>query len=165
MGVASAALLAGARWLDGARASAAGLQTLGPRDVQILEALAPVVLEGALPQAAGDRDAALREVVEAFDRAVSRLGRPTREEIGELFALLGFAPTRILVAGLWPEWRQAQPAEVAAFLEDWRTSGLALKRASHRALTQLIQAAWYDQPAAWRITGYPGPPPVSDLPR
>jgi hypothetical protein len=103
----------------------------------------------------------VREVVEAFDRAVSRLGPTTREEVAELMSLLSFAPTRVFLAGVGEPWAAASPGSIAAFLDDWRTSALALKRSGYRALTQLIQAAWFDNPSAWPLIGYPGPPPLA----
>jgi hypothetical protein len=42
----------------------------------------------------------------------------------------------------------------------WRDSRFELQRASYRALTQLIQAAWYGNSASWAAIGYPGPPAV-----
>jgi hypothetical protein len=50
---------------------------------------------------------------------------------------------------------------VAGFLARWRTSRFDLARAGYQALTQLIQAAWYDNPVAWRAIGYPGPPALA----
>ena len=59
---------------------------------------------------------------------------------------------------MWSPWKEASADEIAAFLRDWRGSRYELKRSGYRALTQLIKAGWYDNPAAWRILGYPGPP-------
>ena len=52
-------------------------------------------------------------------------------------------------------------AEVAGFLRGWRDSRYELKRSGYRALTQLIQAAWYDNTRAWPVIAYPGPPVLS----
>ena len=53
---------------------------------------------------------------------------------------------------------EATPDEVHAFLRRWRTSRFGLLRAGYQALTQLIVAAWYGNPASWERIGYPGPP-------
>lgn len=158
-GLAGAALLAAVPLVDRARAQpAARLRNLDERSLELLQALVPVVLAGALPAEAATRSQAVAETIEAFDRALSGLDPAIQEEIAQMLGLLVYAPTRIAVAGVWPAWRDASAEEVAAFLRDWRDSRYELKRSGYRALTQLIQAGWYDNPLAWRIIRYPGPP-------
>ncbi len=160
VGLASGAVLAGAGWLyrrAGAR-PAPGMQWLDARSLAVVSALAPVVLDGALPEAPGARARALSEVVAAFDRAVSGLSPAVQAEIRELFALLGLAAGRFIVAGVRSAWPEATPEELAAFLRRWRDSRFGLLRAGYQALTQLLQAAWYGNPAAWERIAYPGPP-------
>ena len=120
---------------------------------ELIAALAPVVLAGALPS-----KGAVREVVEAFDQVVAGLSPAVQGELQDLFGLLGFAPARIALAGLWSPWREADENEIAAFLERWRSSRFDLLRAGYQALTQLLQAAWYGNPLAWGAIGYSGPP-------
>jgi len=79
-------------------------------------------------------------------------------EVGQLLALLRFLPTRLALAGIASPLDEAPAADIAAFLDRWRESRFDLLRASYQALTQLIQAAWYDNPASWPAIGYPGPP-------
>ena len=124
----------------------------------VVGALAPVVLAGALPAEPMAREAAVREVVEAFHRAVGGMSPAIQEEIGELMGLLTFAPLRILFTGLASPVERSSPEEIAKFLERWRRSGFDLLRAGYQALTQLIQASWYDNPSSWAAIGYPGPP-------
>lgn len=143
---------------------AAGCSRDAHEPTDVVRALIPVVLAGALPESSTDRETALRETAEAFHRAVAGLAPEIRAEIGELLALLAFAPTRVAVAGLWPSWSKATPAQIAGFLQRWRESRFALQRSGYRALTQLIQGAWYDNPLAWKVIGYPGPPPLAPLP-
>ncbi len=130
----------------------------------VVRALVPVVLAGALPADAASRAAAIAETTEAFHRATSGLAPAIQAEIGELLALLAFAPTRVLVAGVGAPWAAASAAEVSAFLQRWRESRFELKRSGYRALTQLIQGAWYDNPLAWKVIGYPGPPALAAKP-
>jgi|KBSSwiStaDraftv2_1062776.scaffolds.fasta_scaffold15891_5 hypothetical protein len=160
-GAAGIALLATVRWLDAwPAAPAARLKKLDARAVEMLEAVVPVVLAGALPEDAGEKSAAVAQIIEGFDRALSGLDPAIQDEIGQMLGVLVYAPTRITVAGVWSPWKEASAAEIAAFLGDWRGSRYELKRSGYRALTQLIKASWYDNPAAWRILGYPGPPQV-----
>jgi hypothetical protein len=130
----------------------------GEPHVGVVHALIPVVLAGALPAEGAARDAAIKETHEAFQRAVSGLAPAVQEEIGQLLSLLAFAPTRLLVAGVASPWSEASAQEIGAFLHRWRDSRFELKRSGSRALTQLIQGAWYDNPLAWTVIGYPGPP-------
>jgi hypothetical protein len=160
VGLASGAVLAGAGWLylRGGAAPAPGLQWLDARGRAIVAALAPVVLDGALPEEAQARARALAEVVAAFDRAVSGLSPAVQDEIRQLFALLGIAAGRFIVAGVRSAWAEATPDEVAAFLRRWRASRWDLLRAGCQALTQLLVAAWYGNADSWARIGYPGPP-------
>ena len=157
-GAAGTALLALAGFVGRPRAQpGAKLRNLDARGVELLQVLIPVVLAGALPSGP-ERAPAIDESVQAFDRAVSGLEPEIQEEIGQMLGLLLYAPTRIAVAGVWPAWREASPEEVASFLRGWRDSGSILKRSGYRALTQLIQAAWYGNALSWPAIGYPGPP-------
>jgi hypothetical protein len=164
VGAASGALLAGAGWLylRSAPAPAPGLKWLDARGQVIVAALAPVILEGALPKAQPERARSLAEVVAAFDRAVSGLSPAVQDEIRQLFALLGIAAGRFIVAGVRSTWAEATPDEVSAFLRRWRGSRFGLLRAGYQALTQLFQAAWYGNPGSWERIGYPGPPALGE---
>lgn len=162
VGLAAGVLLAVSHALDASRAPAAGAwRFLDERGATLVDALVPVVLEGSLPVESAARARARREVVEAFDRAVSGMSPAVRAEVDQLFGLLRFAPARVAVAGLWDPLERAAPGEIAAFLTRWRTSRFELQRAAYQALTQLIQAAWLDNPASWTATGYPGPPKLA----
>lgn len=148
VGVAGAIVLATVPLASRPRASSAA----------VVGALAPVVLAGALPADASEREAAVRSVVDAFHRAVGGMSPAVQEEIADLIGLLTFAPTRILFTGLGSRIEEASAEQISAFLSRWRRSGFDLLRAGYQALTQLIQASWYDNPSAWAAIGYPGPP-------
>jgi hypothetical protein len=151
VGIAGAIVLATVPVMMRPRASTAAL----------IGALAPVVLAGALPVEPGARAEALREVLGAFERAVAELSPATQEALGDLLGLLAFAPTRILFTGLPAPLERCTPDQIAAFLGRWRRSNFDLLRAGYQALTQLIQAAWYDNRASWAAIGYPGPPALA----
>jgi hypothetical protein len=165
-GVAGAALLTLARWIDSPLAAAASAHHfLDPRGVRSVTALVPVVLAGALPEDEGPRRAAVADVVAAFDRAVAGLAIPVQQELGELFSFLHTPPLRLAFAGLWKPLEESTPAQIGEFLVRWRDSRFDLQRASYRALTQLIQAAWYGNNASWAAIGYAGPPAIEGLAR
>jgi hypothetical protein len=157
-GAAGAVLLALVALVDRPRAQASTrLRNLDARGVELLRALIPVVLAGALPTGP-ERPAAIAETIEAFDRALSGLEPEIQGEIAQMLSLLLFPPTRIAVAGVGSPWSEASAQEVAEFLRGWRESRSELKRSGYRALTQLLQAAWYGNTRSWAAIGYPGPP-------
>ena len=159
VGVVGAGVLAATRLLDrGERMAQSPLRALDARAARIAGALVPVVLADALPSAPDARKAATREVVEAFDRAVSGLAPAVQSEIADLFGLLGFAPSRVLFTGIMGAWEDASESDVRAFLIRWRTSRFDLLRSGYQAITQLLVASWYGNPASWARIGYPGPP-------
>ncbi len=124
----------------------------------MVAALVPVILDGALPAAGDARAKAVAATVDGVDQAIAGLAPATQEEIGQLFDLLAFAPTRILVAGVWPAWDIALPGEIAAFLDAWRNSRFDLLRSGYAGLHDLILGAWYARAESWPRIGYPGPP-------
>lgn len=161
VGVAGVAVLAVTRLLERpAGASPPTSRFLDRNGVALVGALVPVVLAGALPAQGVARDATVREVVEAFDRAVSGLAPAVRGEIDELLGLLRFAPARFLLTGIGVPLEEAGEARIAGFLSGWRESRFDLLRAGYQALTQLIQASWYGNAASWPAIGYPGPPEI-----
>jgi hypothetical protein len=162
VGIAGAAVLATVRWLDKPQAApASNHRFLDVPGVVMVAAFVPVVLDGSLPEEIEPRARAIREVVEAFDRAVSGLAPAVQREVDQLFSILRFGPSRIAFTGLWSPVEEATAEEIAAFLTRWRHSRFEIQRAGYQALTQLIQAAWYDNPSSWAAIGYPGPPKVA----
>ena len=158
-GIAGGVVLVLARWLATSysprESSALSGSALDPSARAIIAALVPVMLEGALPNADSEARA---EVVAGVDRAVAGLPPGSRKELEQLFALLSFAPTRCLLAGVWSSWPDASRDSVAAFLASWRDSRFTLLRSGYGALHQLILAAWYGNSRSWASLGYPGPP-------
>ena len=159
VGLAGAAVLAAVRWLESPQAAGASddhfLDTPG---AAMVAAIVPVVLAGSIPLEAQARARAVREVVEAFDRAVAGLSTAVQKEVDQLFSVLRFAPARLAFTGLWAPIEESSPEEIAAFLTRWRRSRFDIQRAGYQALTQLIQASWYDNPLSWAAIAYPGPP-------
>jgi len=162
-GIAGASALAAAGWLrgrDGPSPLLAGTSTptLVPDAVTVLTAVTPVLLHGALPHDPAAASAAVRDTVGNVGLAIAGLAPAAQQELGQLFALLGFAPARIALARVRSPWPEARDHDIAAFLERWRTSGFLLFQSAYAALHQLVFAAWYGNPDSWPAIGYPGPP-------
>ena len=159
VGLAGAAVFATVRFLERPLAAPAPeYRFLNAQSVPIVAAFVPVVLEGSLPQEGPARERATREIVEAFDRAVAGMSPAVQKEVDQLFGVMRFAPSRLAFTGLWKPVEESTPHELADFLTRWRRSRFEIQRAGYQALTQLVQAAWFDTPAAWGAIGYPGPP-------
>jgi hypothetical protein len=75
-----------------------------------------------------------------------------------LFGLLALGPARRLLAGVGGGWEQADPRQVEAFLQNWRTHRLQTLQTAYHGLHDLIIGAWYADPSSWEAIGYPGPP-------
>ncbi|HEX6138567.1 MAG TPA: hypothetical protein VF059_12995 [Casimicrobiaceae bacterium] len=159
-GAAGLAALAVARWLQPGVSPRAPAHTpgLSADGADVMRALVPAFLDGALPAAPDERGTAIEDTVRAVAVAIEGLPPATQQELRALFALLAFAPVRIVVAGVDSGWREASVAAADAFLEQLRRSRWSQKRAAYDALHQLTFAAWYASPRAWPATGYPGPP-------
>ncbi|MBI4756663.1 MAG: hypothetical protein HY778_14850 [Betaproteobacteria bacterium] len=165
VGAGAAVLLTAAGMYQGIRerrVAAAGFAQ-GPLDErarQIVGALVPVMLAGALP-AEPSRRVTVARVVDGVGEAVAGLGAAAQEELRQLFALLDLAPARVLLCGLWSPWPQAGEQDIARILERWRFSSLGLLRAAYAALHDLVLGAWYAREESWPAIGYPGPPEVA----
>jgi hypothetical protein len=123
---------------------------------EMLRAIAREMLDGAIPNTAQALDA----VVHGVEVAIASLPPAVQGEIRQLFGLLEFPLTRRILAGVGP-WNQASDADVANFLQRWRSSNAALLRSGYAALHQLVMAGWYGNEAAWPPTRYPGPPHIA----
>ena len=118
-------------------------------------AIAPVILAGvALPEPATTED-----VGAGVETAFGGLSAAAQTELGELFGLLSFPPTRYVLTGV-ADWGRVSQADIARFLESWRRHRLSLLRGAYAALHDLVLGAWYARPDSWEAIGYPGPPEV-----
>ena len=108
------------------------------------------------------RVAALKNALAEGDTApdVAGLSPAVQREVDQLFSILRLAPVRFAFTGLWSPVEESSAEEIAAFLQRWRTSRFDIQRAGYQAMTQLVQASWYDNPQSWAQIGYPGPPAV-----
>jgi hypothetical protein len=154
-GAAGGVLLTFSGWLN-----AAGARGLNAAEREMLAAVAAVLLDGALPKEGAVRRQLVERTVDGIVKAVSGLSLATQKELGELFGLLVLAPARLVIAGVGRPWREAGTAEVAEFLDSWRTSRLGLLQSGYAALHDLTFGAWYARSESWEVIGYPGPPEV-----
>ncbi len=125
---------------------------------QVLSALIPVMLAGALSTRPENASRQISRTLSGVETVIDGLSLAAQEEIGKLFDLLAFPLTRMLAAGLWSPWEEATPASLNAFLDSWRHSRFDLLKSGYAALHDLILGTWYAQPESWAVIGYPGPP-------
>lgn len=134
---------------------------LDEEDRVVFAAIAPVMLAGALPADAALQRVAVLQVVEGVDIAIAGLPLDVRSQLHQLFGLLRFPLTRMIAAGAWRPWHEAQPQDIAHFLRAWQQSRIGQLRAGYDALHQLVMASWYANSNAWTAIGYTGPPAIA----
>jgi hypothetical protein len=130
------------------------------RIAEILGAIAPVLLAGALPADPARRSSALAIVTAGVKEVIAAFPPAVRGEVNDLFRLLDIRIARRLLTGVSTSWPDADPVDVKEFLEHWRWSRIALLRTGYFALHDLVLGAWYADESAWPLLGYPGPPNV-----
>lgn len=162
-GIGGAALLASIRFAygspdDGQQLGDGECKFLSEADRAIVAAIAPAMLEGALPPNADY----LRETIFGVDRTISGLTPSIQSEVRELFDVLNFPPARMLMAGVWKPWSEADVSKISYFLESWQKSRIQLLRSGYDALHEIINAAWYANPKSWNAIGYSGPPDIGN---
>ncbi|WP_150911370.1 hypothetical protein [Marinobacter halotolerans] len=127
-------------------------------DIVLFQALLPALVGPALTEKPERRRAQIRETIERIDAGIYQFGPANRKELRGLFDLLNFSVTRVTVARVWSGWANASTAEVDAFLNRWRTSGIGLFNNGYIALTKVSNVAFYGHEDHWHVSGYPGPP-------
>ncbi len=137
---------------------ASGFVVLQANDLPFLQALIPVMLEGAV--AAEKIPAAIDQTLASLDYSLAHLSPEMLKLTRQLFDVLGMGITRGPLTGIWGSWENASDAQIHAFLDRWENSYLSLLRMGHASLLQLVMMAWYNRAEAWAHCGYPGPPKV-----
>lgn len=159
--IGGAVLAAGGAWVvwrDGRDADA--VSPPHDRIAEILGAIAPVLLAGAWPADPAQRSTALADVTVGVKEVIAAFPPAVRSEVNDLFRLLDIRIVRRLLTGVSTSWRDADPADVKAFVERWRWSRIALLQTGYFTLHDLVSGAWYANESAWPLLGYPGPPNV-----
>lgn len=126
----------------------------------VFAAVARAVLDGSLPADPKALPAVVNAHLQRVSDAIAAFPAPTRAEISQLLALLAAAPGRLALAGLNEDWDRASIADIQGALQSMRTSSLDLRQQAYHALRDLTNAAFYSNPDAWPLLGYPGPNPV-----
>ena len=140
-------------WLAPARRS--GRLQSGPSAV--MTAVAEAVLDGALPTDPSARAQALAAHLARLERTLSGLPPTMQAEVDQLLSVLASPAGRIGLAGLASPWHQATPQQLSAALQGLRSSSLALRQQTYRALRDLTNSAYFADVTTWPVLGYPGP--------
>lgn len=133
-------------------------QYLREKDIAILTALTPAILPAEFSGTKEANQKKLNHFLPQIDDFIVHTSNFTQFAIHDLFDKLYFAPTRILLTGMWTSWEKATPEQIDEFLIGWRDSYFNLFRGGYGQLTQLVSVVWYSQPENWPATHYPGPP-------
>lgn len=119
----------------------------------VLSGLIPAMLKGAIDPTPEE----IKRAIDSVQTAIAGLSLSAQKEIQDLFALLVLGPSRRFLVGLPDDWPQAKQEDITAFLQNWRTSRLALLQTAYHGLHDLIIGSWYSEPSSWAAIGYPGP--------
>jgi hypothetical protein len=128
-----------------------------PAGRDVLHAIANAVLDGSLPEAQGERGAALEHHLQRMQVTIAGMPSHVQAELDTLLSLLSRAPVRRTLAGLPSPWDVASVHEVQAALQSMRSSTLVVRRQAYSALRDLTHAAYFADPSTWPLMGYPGP--------
>jgi hypothetical protein len=163
VGLLGSAFLAGAGLtasLSGCSASTpkAGFAVIRESDLAFLQALIPVMLEGAV--APEKMPQAVAATLESLDYSLNHLSPAMLKLTVQLFDVLALPLTRGPLTGVWGSWQNASASEVRAFLDRWQNSSIGLLKMGHASLLQLVMMSWYSRTESWAHCGYPGPPTV-----
>lgn len=146
--------------LSGCSASTpqAGFAVIRASDLPFLQALVPVMLEGAVPPQ--HMPQALAGTLENLDYSLNHLSPEMLKLTVQLLDVLAMPVTRGPLTGVWGSWENASAADVRAFLERWQNSSIGLLRMGNASLLHLVMMSWYGRAESWAQCGYPGPPTV-----
>lgn len=125
---------------------------LRPVDVAYFSAVLPAVIIQA------ESPSATQSFLSSMERMLTPASPHTLGAIQDLVDLLTGALTRQVMTLSWTDWPDMTTEQATEVLEDWRDSSLGLKRAAYGLTTSLVRTAWYMQPGAQALSGYPGAP-------
>ena len=134
------------------QASTFSSDILRPVDVAYFSAVLPAVIVQA------DSEAATDSFLTSMESMLTPASPHTMGAIQDLVDLLTGAVTRQIMTLSWTDWPDMTPEQATEVLEDWRDSSLGLKRVAYGLTTSLVRTAWYMQPDAQVVSGYPGSP-------
>lgn len=130
---------------------------LAPPSRLIVQRLGAAILDGSLPEGAAARQTALHGLLERVDGVVAALPPHAQGELSQLFSLLATAPGRRAITGLQMPWSDASVGECQQSLQMMRLSGVSLRQQAYHAVHDIVNGAYFSDPATWTVLGYPGP--------
>ncbi len=123
--------------------------------------LARAVLGALLPAQPAQQASALQGLVQRLEATIAGMPPAMQAEVDELLTIAASAPGRLALLGVGSSWDSASIAEITEALQSLRLSGLALRQQAFHALRDIINAAWFAEPANWAAIGYAGPRAVA----
>lgn len=130
---------------------------LAPAAQAMLGALASAVLGELLSAEPAQRASALQGLVQRLEATITGMPPAMQAEVDELLTIAASTPGRYALLGVASAWDTASIDELTQALQSLRTSGLALRQQAFHALRDIINAAWFAEPATWAAIGYGGP--------
>lgn len=115
------------------------------------------LLDGSLPPAGPELEAALQSLLERIEGLIAALPPHAQSELSQLLALLSSAGGRRALAGLSEAWSEASVGDVQQALQGMRVSSISLKQQAYQALHDIVGSAYFSEAQTWRLMGYPGP--------
>ncbi|MBY5922428.1 TAT leader-containing periplasmic protein [Ferrimonas balearica] len=122
---------------------------------RVLKALVVPVLYGAAPEA--ELTAQSDQVAAQVAHTIATLPPGSQAQLNQLFETLENRLGVLALTGSMTPLLARQPEALAEMLEQWRTHFLDTLEIAYQGLKELIQAAWYADPAHWPALGYNKP--------
>lgn len=157
--VAAVALAAGGAIYRSRNPSSYAKNELDAAAQDVLRALIPALLHGALPPISEStaRQTAIEAALSNVKLAVGGLPYHSQKEVADLFGLLSMRLSRRLLTGLSSDWKEAKLEDISACLQEWRMHRTETLQTAYHAMHDLVIGPWYGNPANWQRIGYPGP--------
>jgi len=130
---------------------------LTPGAQAMFAALARAVLGALLPPEPARQAHALQGLVQRLEATITGMPPAMQAEVDELLTIAASAPGRYALLGVSSAWDAAGVDELTQALQALRVSNLALRQQAFHALRDIINAAWFAEPATWAAIGYSGP--------
>lgn len=119
--------------------------------------IANAVLGASLPPSLPERTDALQLHLHRLDATIAGLPPATQGELSQLLAVISLPPGRRALFGLHSPWQTADVVEIQQAMQSLRASTWQVQQQIYHATRDLTNAAYYADPAAWPLMGYPGP--------
>lgn len=124
---------------------------------EVFAGVSRALLDGSLPTGARELAGAIDALLGRIDAVVGALAPHAQSELSQLLALLASSGGRRTLAGLSEPWQSAPVPDVERALQAMRVSSISLRQQAYQALHDIVGGAYFSDPQAWSILGYPGP--------